>query len=119
MAEETEERIEKRRWFETEIGNIIFILAGLLFVSSMFPYLRYLDVRRQKRQIEEGKQQKTMIRASDRSFPAMGYLSGAFLASILYDWYLAIVLGLILLVTILVYILMVWERNKEGETNGI
>ena len=49
----------------------------------------------------------------------MGYLSGAFLASILYDWYLAIVLGLILLVTILVYILMVWERNKEGETNGI
>ena len=97
------------------IGTIIIITGGLAFISSFFPWLRFHDVRRQKKQLEKGERNTTLIRASDRAFPAVGYLSGAFVASIFFSIYLAIVLGLMLLSVVLAWTLWIKQKNGDDE----
>jgi 4-hydroxybenzoate polyprenyltransferase len=95
------------------IGDIIMIVAGLAFISSFFPWLRYHDMRRQRDQIDRGEQNRTIIRGSDRAFPAVGYLIGALLVSVIFSVYLSIVIGLMLLSVILYWILYTRKKNES------
>lgn len=95
------------------IGDILMIVAGLAFISSFFPWLRFYDVRRQRKQLERGEQNSTLIRSSDRAFPAIAYLSGALMACAIFDAYLAIVVGLMLFCVILYWIFHIKRKNRK------
>ena len=95
------------------IGEILMIVAGLAFISSFFPWLRFHDVRMQKKQIENGEQNRSMIRGSDRAFPAIGYLLGAMMVSVVFSVHLSIVVGLILICVVLYWILYTRRKNER------
>ena len=100
------------------IGQIVVITSGLLFVAAFFPWLRWHDTRRQKKQIENGAQQTSMMRSSDRALPAISYAAGSFVVSLFFSIILAVVTGLILLSAVLAWIVHIQRKNRRENTDA-
>lgn len=100
------------------IGQIVIISSGLFFVAAFFPWMRWHDTRRQRKQIDEGKPQTSLMRSSDRALPAISYAAGSFVVSLFFSIILAIVTGLILLSTVLAWIVHIQRKNRRENTDA-